>query len=54
MEDITYCTGCNCMTHSIRKGRANYICDKCGNHKSLGDFYQFELSERLNKESEER
>jgi len=43
MDDISLCLGCNCMTHSIRKGRASYVCPKCGYNKSLGDYYQAEL-----------
>ena len=39
-DDISLCNNCNCMTHSIRKGRANYICGKCGHDKTLGDLLQ--------------
>jgi hypothetical protein len=48
-DKITLCTGCNCMTKSIRKSRAKFICGKCGHDKSLGDVYQYELEERNNK-----
>ena len=37
--NITLCTKCNCMTHSIRKGRGYYLCGKCGNDKSLSDVF---------------
>ena len=43
---ITHCTNCNCMTHSIRKGRAKVICGKCGHNKTLSDFYQDELNNK--------
>jgi ribosomal protein L37AE/L43A len=43
-EDITYCAGCKCMTHSIRKGRAYWVCGKCGHDKTLGDIYQEEYT----------
>ncbi|QDP57864.1 MAG: hypothetical protein Unbinned1693contig1002_8 [Prokaryotic dsDNA virus sp.] len=42
MTKLTLCNGCNCMTKSIRMGRAHYICGKCGYDKSLGDVYQNE------------
>ena len=48
IEDITYCNGCHCMTHSIRKARAKFICGKCGHNKTIGDIYQYELG-RKNK-----
>lgn len=48
-DDITYCSGCNCMTKSIRKGRAHYVCGKCNHDKSLGDVYQYELKSNKNK-----
>jgi len=41
--EITYCSGCHCMTKSIRKGRSYYICGKCGHDKSLGDIFQADL-----------
>jgi len=50
-EDITYCTNCHCMTRSIRKGRAKYVCGKCGHNKTLSDFYSYECEQR-NKEGE--
>jgi len=34
------------MTKSIRKGRANYVCGKCGHNKSLGDYYQWEAENK--------
>ena len=45
-DDITLCNGCHCMTKSIRKGRANYVCGKCGHNKSLGDYYQWEAENK--------
>ncbi len=44
-EELTHCSSCNCMTKSIRKSRAKYICGKCSHDKSLGDFYQGELTQ---------
>lgn len=46
-DNITYCCSCNCMTKSIRKGRADYKCGKCGADKSLGDYYQWEDSQKI-------
>ena len=46
-NEISYCGGCHCMTHSIRKGRAHYVCGKCGHDKSLSDVY---WSEAMHKE----
>ena len=54
-REISHCGGCNCMTHSIRKGMAKFMCGKCGYDKSLGDVFQYELSSNsniTNKESE--
>lgn len=52
-NNITLCNGCNCATKSIRKGRAHFVCDKCGYNKTLGDCYQYELQERIKKQKEE-
>ena len=41
--DVTHCNGCGCMTHSIRKGRAHFVCGKCGHDKTLGDILQHRL-----------
>lgn len=30
------------MTKSIREGRAEWICGKCGHNKTIGDLYQYE------------
>jgi len=46
---ITHCTGCNCMTKSIRISRANYKCGKCGYDKSIGDVFQAEMKREENK-----
>ena len=46
IDDITLCTGCESMTHGIRKGGVHYVCDKCCYEKSLGDYYQYELQQK--------
>ena len=33
----------SCMTKSIRKARATFICGKCGHDKTYGDVCQEEL-----------
>ena len=45
---ITYCNNCNCMTHSIRKGRAKVICGKYKHDKTLSDVYQDKLNNKNN------
>ena len=45
MNEITFCNGCHCMTKSIRKARATFICGKCGSDKTLGDIFQEELKQ---------
>jgi len=47
-EEITHCNGCNCMTKSIRKSKAKFVCGKCDYDKSLGDLYQYELKAEAN------
>jgi len=47
--NLTHCGGCNCMTKSIRKGRAYYVCGKCGHNKTLGDLFQYELKNKEGK-----
>ena len=42
-DEITLCSHCHSMTHSIRKGRANYVCGKCKGDKSLTEFFLWEL-----------
>ena len=42
----TPCMKCDKQTNSIRKGRANYECEECGNRKSLSDFYYLEAKRR--------
>ena len=42
-DDVTHCYGCNCMTHSIRKGKLIFICGKCGHNKTLSDVLQHQL-----------
>ncbi|MFC1737387.1 hypothetical protein ACFL1X_14855, partial [Candidatus Hydrogenedentota bacterium] len=48
-ERLSPCMACNCMTKSIRLGRANYKCGKCGHDKSLGDFYYYEATQKSPK-----
>ena len=43
--NVTYCNNCFCMTKSIRKSRAKYVCGKCGRDKTLSDIYQYELKQ---------
>lgn len=43
--DITLCTNCHCMTKSVRKARAYFVCDSCGHNKTLGDVFQYEKNE---------
>ena len=54
MNDISHCNGCNCMTKSIRKSRANFVCGKCGHNKTLGDVFQRELTEKTSKSKENK
>jgi len=44
--DISPCNGCKCITHSIRKGKAYYVCGKCGYDKSLSDVYWYEAMQK--------
>ena len=46
MVNDTHCSGCNCMTKSIRKSRAKYICEKCGYDKTLCDVFQYEANQK--------
>jgi len=48
VENISPCNSCNCMTKSIRQGRAKYKCGKCGADKSLSDIYFYKC---INKEN---
>jgi len=43
MDDISFCNGCNCMTHSIREKKLQFICGKCGHEKTLSDILQHQL-----------
>ena len=45
-EDITYCPNCHCMTKSIVKSRAKWICGKCGRDKTLSDVFQYECLDK--------
>ncbi|MEK6884645.1 MAG: hypothetical protein AABY22_33740 [Nanoarchaeota archaeon] len=51
-DDITPCQKCNCMTKSIREGRAKYVCGKCGTDKSLSDVYWYEATHKGLKQDE--
>jgi len=42
-EDVTYCNGCKCMTHSVRKGKLMFVCGKCGHDKTLSTLFQTEV-----------
>lgn len=42
-EEKSFCADCECMTYSIRKSRANFICSRCERDKTLGDFFQYEI-----------
>ena len=46
MDKITHCNNCQCMTHSIRKGRAHFVCGKCNHNKTLGDVFQYEARKK--------
>jgi len=35
-DDISYCKGCHCMTHTIKKGPTTFVCGKCGYPKKDG------------------
>lgn len=48
-EDISPCPKCNCMTKSIRLGRARYQCGKCKADKSLSDVYWYEATHKNEK-----
>jgi hypothetical protein len=39
-DDVTYCNGCHCATHSIRKSKLVFLCGKCGYDKTMGDVLQ--------------
>lgn len=41
-NNTTLCSNCNCLTESIRKGRAHFVCKKCGHNKTLSDYYLYE------------
>ena len=49
MEELSPCPKCGCMTKSIRKGRANWRCGKCGYNKTLSDVYFEEAIKGGNK-----
>ena len=48
-KDITLCHGCGCMTYSLRKGRAHFVCAKCNHDKSLSDYLIWEIKERVGR-----
>ena len=45
-DDISPCSKCHCMTKSIRKSRAHFVCGKCGADKSLSDVYFYEATHK--------
>lgn len=51
-KKLTYCGNCHHMTYSIRKNRAYWVCEKCGNNKTLSDVFQFEAKGKFKKEDE--
>lgn len=56
-KELTPCPKCGCMTKSIRVGRANYKCGKCGADKSLSDVYFYETVQKkrdMFRENKER
>jgi hypothetical protein len=46
-DEITLCAKCMCMTKSIRKSRALWICGKCKADKTLGDVFQYEAKQEM-------
>jgi len=48
--ELSPCSKCNCMTKSIREGRAKYRCGKCKADKSLSDVYFYEATHNRAKE----
>ena len=44
---LSPCPKCHCMTKSIRKSRAKFICEKCKHNKTLSDVYFFEATEKI-------
>ena len=51
-QNISPCPNCNCMTKSIRLGRAKYVCGKCKADKSLSDVYFYEAMQKVKSEEE--
>jgi len=45
-KGISPCPKCNCMTNSIRRGKHNYICGKCGADKTLSDTLYYEATNK--------
>jgi len=43
--NLSFCPNCYSMTKSIRKGRAYFICGKCGEDKTMSDLYYMEYIE---------
>lgn len=48
-ENLSPCPKCNCMTRSVRLGRAKYECGKCKADKSLSDVYFYEATQNMKK-----
>lgn len=49
MLPVSPCPKCKCMTKSVRKSRALWLCGKCGADKTLSDIYFIEAIERPEK-----
>ncbi len=52
-DELSLCSGCHCMTKSIRVGRTKYKCGKCQHDKSLSDFFWYEAT-KDNKNDEHK
>ena len=46
MCELSICPKCNCMTKSIKDGRAKYHCGKCKADKSLSDVFWYEATQK--------
>jgi len=45
----TYCTRCEKLTLSLRRGRAFWVCEICSHNKTLSDVYYLEAVEKKKK-----
>lgn len=48
-SELSPCPKCHCMTKSIRKSRAKFLCGKCKYDKSLSDVFFEEAINRIEK-----